>query len=142
MMIEMSALSRLTGGIRDLLPFCHGRENTKESNSPRGTMSCTLCLHQRRLRRQKRLLSEPKKHSLLGSRTAMPFSPTHVIHDNLGAIGDEEYGDGSGFLGWFREFMNICLHECQISQLYRAKEEQRGSVRGENFKVYGKMMLI
>lgn len=30
MMIEMSALSRLTGGIRDLLPFCHGREKTKE----------------------------------------------------------------------------------------------------------------
>lgn len=58
----------------------------------------------------------------------MPFLPTHVIHDNVRAIGDKEYGDGSVFLGWFREFMNICLHECQISQLYRMKEEQRGSV--------------
>lgn len=59
----------------------------------------------------------------------MPFSPTHVIHDNVRAIGDENYGDGSVFLGRFREFMNICLYECQISQLYRTKKEQRGNVR-------------
>lgn len=62
------------------------------------------------------------------------FHPHTTFTTSSEAIDDKDYGDGSVFLGWFREFMNICLHECQISQLYRTEEEQRGSVRGENLK--------
>lgn len=107
-----------------MLPFCHGREKDEGikfatrhyelySVSPPETTTTT-----------EEAAFGAKKHSL-----GLSTHPHTSFTTNVRAIGDEEYVDGSGFPGWFRESINFCLHECQISQLYRTKKEQRGSVR-------------